>query len=183
MLLNGQQERLEGINRPIFNRYKPDVPLQPNIDFRPASTKYAKFPALDARRKTTVPIQQQPAHHTTNGPFTPPVGKLGPVSGFVVDDESQLQNRFFALQKHGAGMQNTYIPQSQSDLYKSIPVGENKEEKPSQELKPQKHDSLFKPYPQPVTTIVPEFVAHMSKKPFSNFTRMELRSDVTDRIH
>ena len=171
----GQEARVEDLNQAIFNRFAPDAPLQPAIDSRPVPTKYAHFPIIDRRTPSTTPIQQLPAFRAESQ-FTPPVGKLGPMSGFGIDHESQLQNRFFALNMRGSGIQNQYIPDSDSDLYrvKTVPTG------PSQQ---QSHPGLFKPYTSPVVAVIPDFVGHlhMSSKPFHNSTRTQLRYDATNQ--
>jgi len=172
-LSRGQEARVEDLNQGIFARFAPEAPLQPAVDFRPTPTKYARFPVTDLRGPVSTPIQQLPAFRIDTH-FTPPVGKQGPVSGYGVDNESQLQNRFFGLNLRGSGIQNQYIPGSDSDLYhvKTVPTT-------AQQSQP--FPGLFKPYPKPVVSVVPDFVGHlkMSNKPFGNSTRTQLRYDAT----
>jgi len=169
MLYYGQNERVEELNQRIEERNKPDAPLEPAFDIRPIPTKYARFPVTNLRRheKGERPIHPLPPFEPTLF-FSPPVGNQGPLSGFKIDSESKLQNRFFALQKNGAGMQNQYIPSSQSDLYQTQVVSG-----PSDQPFP----GLFKPHPRRVTSEIPDFVGflQMSNKTFNNATRTQLR--------
>lgn len=172
-LETGQEGRVEDLNRDIYARSFPDAPLEPNISMRSVPTKYARFPMVEMRTPAQVPISHLPTFNTELQ-FTPPVTKVGPVSGFGVDKESQLQNRFFALNKHGSGIQNQYVPGSGSDLYKARPLHTG--------VGPaQPYPSLFKPYSVPVKTAVPGFIEQMqmSNKPFHNFTQTQLRIDAT----
>ena len=170
MLYYGQEERVEELNRRIEERNQPDAPLEPCFDMRPTPTKYSRFPIVNLRndpQQIETPIYMLPPYTPTLF-FTPPVGNQGPLSGFKIDSESRLQNRFFALQKNGAGMQNQYIPSSQSDLYKvDVPLS------PSDQPFP----GLFKSYPKRVTSEIPDFVGYlqMSNKTFNNATRTQLR--------
>jgi hypothetical protein len=176
MFYYGQEERVEELNYRIEERNKPDAPLEVKFDMRPASTKRTRFPISNRSNdiKAETPIYMLPTYDPAVF-FTPPVGNQGPLSGFKIDSESRLQNRFFALQRNGAGMQNQYIPSSRSDLYNvSVPLS------PSD----QPYPGLFKPYPKKVTSEVPDFVGYlqMSNKTFNNATRTQLRiSDIGTR--
>jgi hypothetical protein len=172
MLYEAQNERVEELNRGIYARNLSDAPLDPLFDIKPVSTKYALFPALD-RRPTS---HEEPIHHP--GSWTPqdaPVGGSGPLYGFFVDKETQLQNRFFALQKGGAEMQSAYIPASDSDLYKA-PVFATSEDKGP-------YPGLFKAYEAPVQQAIPQFITSMqlSNKPWDNATRSRLRVPSTNQ--
>lgn len=173
MLYEGQEGRVEDLNQDIYKRSFPDAALEPNIDFRSAPTKYARFPIVDLRQPGTVPIQHLPSYNP-EVQFTPPLAPRGPLSGFGVDKESQLQNRFFALNKNGSGIQREYIPDSVSDLYNVRPIF-------TQNAVSQPYPGLFQPYAKTVHTSVPGFIEelHMSNKPFHNFTQTQLRVDAT----
>ena len=176
MLFNGQNDRVEELNRNIYERYKPDAPLEMSFDARPVSTKYAHFPVVDRRKETSLmPLP----NFRVDGPFTPPVGKGAPLSGYSVDTEGQLQNRLFALQKHGSGIQNEYIPDSSSDLYniKTLPSADNKKGGDPRE----QHPRLNIPYLEPLYIVLPSFIDElkMSSLPFHNNTRIQLRYDAT----
>ena len=176
MLFNGQNDRVEELNRDIYERYKPDAPLEMSFEARPVSTKYAHFPVVDRRKEA--PLMPLP-NFRLDGSFTPPVGKGAPFSGYAVDTEAQLQNRFFALQKHGSGIQNQYIPDTSSDLYyiKTLPSSERKKGGDPQE----QHPRLGRPYTEPLYIVLPSFIEKlkMSDLPFHNKTRIQLRYDAT----
>ena len=75
------------------------------------------MPIFDRRPVPTVSIQTQPTYdiQTTFNPGT----AQAPWSGFAthINDESQLRNQYFALQR-GAG-QGVYIPPKNSDMYEA----------------------------------------------------------------
>jgi len=165
MLYETQNERVEELNDAIYARVIPDAPLEPQYDIRPVSTKYARFPILDRRRVEGVETSlmlypQQPT----------PVGvSMGPLSGFSVDQETQLQNRFFALQKHGSGIQSTYIPASTSSLYNDPAFYA-----PGQPI--EAHPGLTPVYDiSTMESPIPAFVTSlgMANKPFHNSTSVK----------
>lgn len=47
----GQNERTDELNNRIIERNYPDIPLKPNYDPRPISTKYSHFPMIDLKKK------------------------------------------------------------------------------------------------------------------------------------
>jgi len=116
-LYQGQFSRTDELNCRILERNEPQSALPPNFSPRPVLSKYARFPMLDARMPSSVPITSN-FNYSAASNFTPPIMKTGPVSGFInnVNVESELRNQNYALQR-GAG-QNVYIPSSESDLYK-----------------------------------------------------------------
>ena len=123
-----QQNRTQELSNRIFDRNIPDGNLEPNIDFRPVMTKYARMPIVDQKKKPNEKILRYPTyspHHVYN------VGnRSAPWSGFAsnVNVESTLRNQFFALQKCD---QSAYVPSSNSDLYSLVvPVEENRQTHP-----------------------------------------------------
>ena len=116
-LYYGQFDRVDELNSRILERDVPDKALPPNFSPRPVTTKYSRFPMLDSRMATNVPIEPNYNYSSATN-FTPPLMKRGPVSGFInhVQTESELRNQGVSLQK-GAD-QGVYIPSSNSDLYK-----------------------------------------------------------------
>jgi len=110
-------QRTEELNDRMIQRNQPSTPLQPQFGIRPLSTKYAMMPIFDRRPVPTVSIQTQPTYdiQTTFNPGT----AQAPWSGFAthINDESQLRNQYFALQR-GAG-QGVYIPPKNSDMYEA----------------------------------------------------------------
>ena len=106
----------DSINNNIFGRNIPSSTLEPHLDMRPVSTKYATMPILDHRVKSNVLLNNR-SYYNSEETFNP--GNRKPhYSGFAinVDSESGLRNQFFALQK---GDQSKYIPGTNSDMYKN----------------------------------------------------------------
>jgi hypothetical protein len=164
-LIIGQQERVDELNDRIASRQFPDHGLAPNFDPRPVMTKYMKFPTIDRRAPSNVPIQPSLAHSVHNN-FSPAT-QMGPPSGFLqnVDTESVLRNQTTALQ-HGA-TQNVYVPSSTSDLY-NVHV--------TSTPGPQPHPSLFdRPTFAPTTRELRTQHAPIGKDQFHNHTRTQLR--------
>jgi len=164
----GQYDRQCEINSRILSRNQSDKPLPPNFDPRPVLTKYSLFPILDNRPPSSVAIQPN-YNYSLETNFTPPVQMRGPVSGFInhVNDESQLRNQYFALQR-GAD-QGVYVPSSRSDLYNvTIPVPSAPEAQP--------YPLLFDEY-QPNQYCHPNLTAHpkIGSDTFHNNTRTQLR--------
>lgn len=159
MLYEAQNERVEELNRGIYARNAADTPLEPMFDFRPVQTKYALFPALDRRN---ISDSQPPVRSSQ--------------TGFQVDKETQIQNRFFALQKGGSEIQSAYIPSTQSMLYKD-PEFSNK-------TSPSEHPGLFQSFQRPDPKPIPHFISslHMSNRPFGNATRTQMRVDATGEL-
>lgn len=116
-LYRGQQDRTDELSYRALERNVPDKALAPNFSPRPVLSKYALFPMLDSRMPATVPITPNYDYSLATN-FTPPVMKIGPVSGFInnVQDESILRNQIYPLSR--SNEENVYIPSSQSDLYK-----------------------------------------------------------------
>ena len=116
-LFVGQHKRTDELNERIFDRSEPQQPLAPNFDPRPVLTKYSRFPMLDNRMPANVPINEN-YDYSLEKTFTPPLMKVGPVSGFInnVEIESSLRNQDYALHKGNDKL--VYVPSSKSDLYK-----------------------------------------------------------------
>ncbi len=116
-LYRGQFARNDELNHRVLVRNEPDEPLPPNFTPRPTLTRYSLFPMLDARMPSSVSIQPN-YNYSLSTNFTPPLMKVGPVSGFMnnVELESDLRNQKYALQK--GNDKTTYVPSSNSDLYK-----------------------------------------------------------------
>lgn len=162
----GQFARTDELNARILERHESQSPLPPNFTPRPVLSRYARFPIIDARMPSNVPIEPNYNYSLTTN-FTPPINRNGPVSGFInkVNTESELRNINHALQK-GAG-QDVYIPSSQSDLYKvTVPS------KPSV----QPHPGLFEQQ-QFSKEAHPNVCAgeHIGKDAFRNNTRTQMR--------
>ena len=104
----------DNINNNIYNRNISSSSLEPNLEVRPVSTKYAIMPILDHRVKSSVILNNR-TYYNSEETFNPSNRKPH-YSGFAIniDGESCLRNQFFALQK---GDQSKYIPGSDSDMY------------------------------------------------------------------
>jgi hypothetical protein len=128
-LYYGQNERVDELNDRMATRHFPDSPLQPNFDPRSVPTKYAHFPIINRRKPMNEPVVPYLDYNQSVN-FNPG-SQRAPPSGYMnnVEIENQLRNQYFALQ-HGAD-QGTYIPSSDSDLYRvSVPMGSLQEEQP-----------------------------------------------------
>jgi hypothetical protein len=166
----GQNERVEELNERILDRFHPDsLPnqvnsLEPNFSPRSVPTKYSLFPIIERRKQSIVPIQTLP-NYSVETQFNP--GYRGPVSGYMsnVDKETILRNQNFALQADIA--QSTFIPSSQSDLYKTTIVS-----RPSTQPYPRLFENYkFDQKPHPIVSAYPEIGANL----FFNGTRNQLR--------
>ena len=163
----GQNERVDELNSRISNRFYPDAPLAPNFNTRPVPTKYAVFPALNARMPANVAIDSN-YDYALESNFTPPVGFKAPPSGFLnnVDTESTLRNQFFGLQKSD---QSVYIPSTNSDLYKVTVVSTPSE---------QTHPLLFE---RPVFSNSNAVCdSAIGNDMFHNYTRTQLRNTINN---
>jgi len=169
-LYQGQDARVEELNDRILDRFHPDSlagqvnSLEANFDPRGVSTKYSRFPIIESRSLPLTKIQTLP-NFNIQTQFNP--GSRAPVSGFVanVDKETILRNQNFALQADVA--QSTFIPSSNSDLYKTYIVS-----RPSV----QPHEKLFENYKfdQTVHPNVKNF-PEVGNNLFFNGTRNQLR--------
>jgi hypothetical protein len=121
-LYYGQFERTEEIDRRIYERtIATDVPLRPNFDPRPSTTRQTVLPIISATRN---PPTRKYLEYNTNKVFSS-IQRNGPVEGFLnnVNIESSLRNQYFGIQR--GAIQSTYVPSSNSDLYKvSVPTKE-----------------------------------------------------------
>ena len=108
-------QRANVMNYRAYNRNIPSQPLQPYLDARSVSTKYATLPIIDLRKQINVPLKQEATYNTSHT-FNPG-NDFGPWSGFAsnVNRESELRGQIYALQNCD---QATYVPHSQSSLYK-----------------------------------------------------------------
>jgi hypothetical protein len=113
----GQFDRTGELNDRIGSRHFPDAHLQPNINFRPVPTKYARFPIIDRKTPSSIPVNRY-LDHDVEFNFNPGNSRA-PAHGYMnnVDKEMLLRNQFFALQR--GGNKGVYIPSSTSDLYNS----------------------------------------------------------------
>lgn len=165
-LLVGQHSRVDELNERINSRQFSDKPLAPNFDPRPVMTKYAYFPGLDRRPPSNIPIKSYLDHSVISN-FSPATQNGPPTTYFnSIDTESILRNQTVSLQK--GTTQGTYVPSSDSDLYK-VDVPSKQSHQP--------HPSLF--HHQPINSTQRELkTSHLpiGKDTLHNHTRVQLRS-------
>ena len=109
-------------------------------------TKYSIMPILEPRKQISTPLVQQPCYNTKNT-FNP--GNNGaPWSGYSsnVNKESELRNQIYALQSCS---QATYVPSSNSSLYKMSWKNENSVSQPFPDLFEKSKFDHFNPNPNP----------------------------------
>lgn len=164
MLYEGNYERQDEINNRSVEFQKPNRPLQPYFSSRPVRTRNTILPLVDTYPLSTVPIQQY-MNYSVEKDFHSGNGK-SPENGYLVEIESELHNQYFAIQN--SGIQNYYIPSSQSDLYKKKEVIGRTEE--------QTHPLLFLKTPL-LSSTVPEIFQEkkIGNDLFNNHTRFQLR--------
>ena len=122
---------------------------------------------LDARKPATVPIQPN-YNYSIESNFTPPVMKVGPVSGIInnIPLESELRNQTYALHK---GNDNAvYVPSTGSDLYK-VYIPSSPSEQPHPELF---HQPTFSQLTHPNIQNNPQ----VGNDRFHNNTRTQLKT-------
>lgn len=134
------------MNSRAYNRNVPSQPLQPYLEARPVSTKYATMPIIDLRKKINVPLKQEATYnmaHTFN-----PGNDFGPWSGYAsnVNRESDLRGQIYALQNCD---QATYVPNSQSSLYKYKWQNSKQIDQPFPDLFKNERFNMFNPNPNP----------------------------------
>jgi hypothetical protein len=147
-------------NNRIYNRNIPSKLLQPYIDVRPVMTKYSYFPIVDPRKEIKTRFEQLPTYNSEK--IFNPGNTESPWSGFAsgINLESELRNQVFALQKCS---QATYVPSSNSDLYKA-------QINPTIQQQQQPHSLLFqKEYfdtfnPNPNSKVVGSGIFHNSTR-------------------
>jgi hypothetical protein len=165
-LYNGQNERVDELNNRIDSRQFSDYPLAPNYDPRPVPTKYSLFPLINRREFSSVALTQYPDYNV--GQNFSPATQNGPVSGYVsnIEVENSLRNQYFALQR--GGVQNLFIPDTNSELYRVI-VPSRPSEQPYPDLfsKTQFDKGI---HPNNKNT-------NIGKEQFYNHTRTQLRSN------
>jgi hypothetical protein len=126
-LYYGQFERTDEIDKRIYDRtLTTNTPLRPNFDPRPVETRHFVFPispyvSKEVLNRPPAPIRNYLEYDTTK--VFSSIQANAPVEGYLrnINTESSLRNQFFGLQ-HGA-INATYIPSSNSDLYKANVAG------------------------------------------------------------
>ena len=109
-------DKLNTMNKEIYDRNIPSKPLQMSFDPRQVQTRYVKFPMIDCKPVSHVPIQYR-GQYNQHDQFNP--GTCAPYQGFAshIDQDSRLKDIFMPTQKYTG--QTKYIPSSSSELYKT----------------------------------------------------------------
>ena len=151
------------MNSRAYSRNIPSQPLQPYLDARAVSTKYATLPVIDLRKKINVPLKQEATYHPSQT-FNPG-NDFGPWSGFSsnINHESELRGQIYALQNCD---QATYVPSSQSSLYKFNWQNNKQIPQPFPDLFKTETFNMFNPNPDP---------EHIGFALFNNATRQHVK--------
>lgn len=165
----GQNERVDEINNRIQDRHFPDTKMPPNYDFRPNSTKFCLFPAVDMRKYNTKFSQElEPDYTGTKYMYSPSTQRGPPVTMIAqIDKETDLDGRGRKT------YDSTYIPSANSDLYKVIlgTPGENC----AASKNGMTHPDLFQK--KTYENTLPDYLAKSNQyqnAPFNNSTRSKL---------
>lgn len=151
------------MNERIYDRNIPSAPLQAYLNVRPVMTKYSILPIVDPRAPIKVPMKVEPTYNVSK--VFNPGDSVSPWSGFATDIniESELRNQVHALQKCS---QATYVPSSNSSLYKNIVPIDMKTSQPYPNLFSNIKFNPFNPN-----------VENVGNATFNNSTRNELRDN------
>jgi hypothetical protein len=135
-------QKANTMNIRTYSRNIPSSELQPYLDTRSTSTKYALLPIVDLRSPITTVLKQQATFNPRNT-FNPG-NDFGPWSGFAtnVNKESDLRSQTNAIQECS---QAFYVPSSNSDLYKYGWKQNNSIVQPFPDLFKNEHFSPFNP--------------------------------------
>lgn len=156
-------ERTEELSKRMYNRNIPSGTLQPQFSMRAVSTKYDLMPILDRHQPATVAIKQEPIYNIQKV-FNPGTA-AAPWSGFAnkINDESELRNQFFALQKAG---QAAYIPSSTSNMYQHEVYGGSV----------QQHQPFPHLFTKPALETFNPNTLGIAKDTFANHTRQQIKT-------
>ena len=107
-------DRVDELNNRIKERHFGTDFLEPVFDPRPINTRGGMMPVVDTEVEPSVEYFNYKMYNPEQM-FTAAT-KKPPYKGFSnrINDESELRNQFFALQRSEKG---TYLPSSNSDLY------------------------------------------------------------------
>ena len=146
------------LNKRLNERYFPNQTLQPNLEHRPSSTKYQKFPYISHE----TPSVKLNRYNYFNPEKTFYTGNAKAPVFFAldnVDTESRLRNQFFALQKND---QAQYIPGMNSSLYN---MKSKLQQKPHKNENYEKFEVKFNPDR-----------CNLAPEQFNNNTRLNLKN-------
>ena len=139
-------QKTNTMNIRAYSRNIPSSQLQPYLDARAVSTKYALMPIVDLRTPIQTVLKQQATFNPRNT-FNPG-NDFGPWSGFAsnVNKESDLRGQTNAIQECS---QAFYVPTSNSDLYKYGWQQNHSVAQPFPDLFKTEQFSPFNPNPNP----------------------------------
>jgi hypothetical protein len=128
-LVQNNQWRLDELNMRLSSRIYPDYVIPQSITPRPIETRQTVLgKTTDPRNllSETNIVKYSVANSSINDNFI--CGDNGEPNWFLanIDTETILRNQCFALQKGGVAPQATYIPSSDSELYRpTLPINTN----------------------------------------------------------
>lgn len=131
-LVQNNQWRLDELNARLSSRIYPDLVIPQSITPRSVETRQTILGKSTDPRTNAVEMNIYPvANSSIRDNFIS--GDTGEPNWFLanIDTETVLRNHCFALQKGGVAPQATYIPASNSELYKTtLPFNTNVVEQP-----------------------------------------------------
>lgn len=154
--------REEDLNERISSRNVPSKTLQPYISNRPMSTKYNGMIFIDSDKTNEVQLSRNEVYNQSTI-FNP--GSSAPWNGYSsnIDTELKLRGAIFPLQNCA---QSKYIPNSNSDLYRTqIPSSSNK--------MPNMHSLLSE---RPILQSNRKYTNYNDTEIFNNDTRQNTRN-------
>jgi hypothetical protein len=117
-----RKDERDTMNNKISGRNLPDTPLQPNINVRPVSTKYALFPIVDGRLDDR--DKKQYLEHYVESNFAP-ITDNGPVNMTNMHINASSELRGLNVPLHKGDLPLKYTPSSNSDMFVvTVPQGE-----------------------------------------------------------
>ena len=160
-----KSDERSGMNAEISKRFIPDMPLKPNINTRPVSTKYVLYPIVDGRLDGVGKTQYLDHYVETN--FAPVMG-MGPVNLTNSHDDTNSELRGLNVPLHKGDLPLKYTPSQNSDMYVvNVPKG-----------KPvvQPHPELFNSQKYKTTAQHHVNNQNIGKELLHNHTRTQLRN-------
>ena len=134
-LVQNNQWRLDELNSRLSSRIYPDYVIPQSITPRPIETRQTILgKSIDPRnliKDTTEIIKYSPNNSSIYKNFL--CGDNGEPNWFLanIDTETILRNQCFALQKGGVAPQATFMPDTNSELYRpTLPINSNPVEQP-----------------------------------------------------
>lgn len=120
-------QRQQTTNLRTYLRNVPSAPLQPYLDARSVSTKYAVLPIIDLHAPVHTELKQCGTYNISQ--VFNPGNASAPWSGYStnINVESDLRNQLYPLQECS---QRDYVPGSQSSLYNVKWQNSNKPQQP-----------------------------------------------------